>query len=390
MLPPQKKNIPLKSVLSNTSYDRVIQNSDDEGEDSDSSLEDLSALLAAKSSEVRARQAANGITPSTPKVSKNPARSVNFHVSPLPVLTKYKFDLKSLVSRAEEHEASEASSKRVKAMMAAKDEDDDTAMSDHAAELSKFPHGALLGSVVADREDLEAHKVTRAIMRTEATVTDKRWYFFDTKSNAPKPQRAPFPTKAVPQNWKKELVDPKMRYQTFISSFAENMVTFGKKLPDELFLWVLDEACMEANDPLRTSYLNTIRESREQTHRLLNPDSIIKIFRALGGSSVGTEINQKVVPVSKLADPYSNRDWSSLLSFINFFGQISRLLKQRTRTTIICMLLRMSVDHVVFENVDVLDSVQGTISRLCKHTPGEEWETLVRINFPLARKELTA
>jgi hypothetical protein len=199
-----------------------------------------------------------------------------------------------------------------------------------------------------------------------------------------------FPTKVVPQNWKTELMDPKTRYQTFISGFAEDMVTFGKKLPDELFLWVLDEACMEANDPLRTSYLNTVRESIEQTHRLLNPDSIIKIFRALGGSSVGTEINQKVVPVSKLTDPYSNRDWSSLLSLINFFGQISRSLQQRTRTTIICILLRMSMDYVVFENVDVLDSVQGTINRLCKHTPDEEWETCVRTNFPLARKELTA
>jgi hypothetical protein len=379
---PQKENVPFPSVSSNTSSDRVIQNSDDEDEDSDSSLEDLSALLAAKSSEVRAKQAMNGITPSTPVASRYPTKPVNFHVSPLPVLSKYKFDLKSLVSRAEDHEATEASSKRVKAMMASKDEDED--MSDHAAELAKFPHGALLGSVVADREDLEAHKVTRAIMRTEAAVTEKRWYFFDTQSNAPKPQRAPFPTNAVPENWKKELVDPKTRYQTFISGYAEDMVMIGKKLPDELFLWLLDEACLEASDPLRRTYLGIIKVCNEQIDRLLNPDLVKKLFQSLGGSPVGTEITQKVVPVSKLADPYANRDWARLLSLINLFGQISKPLQQKARTSIICMLLRMSMDQVVFENIDFLDSVHFTISRLCRSTPDGEWETCVRFYFPFA------
>jgi hypothetical protein len=387
VLPPQKGNVPFRSVSSNTSSDRVIQNSDDEGEDSDSSLEDLSALLAAKSSEVRAKQAMNGITPSTPL--KNPASTVNFHISPLPVLSKYKFDLKSLVSRAEDHEAIEASSKRVKAMMASKDEDEDTDMSDQAAELAKFPHSALLGSVVAGREDLEAYKVTRAIMRTEATATEKRWYFFDTKSNTPKPQQTPFPTKAIPENWKRELVDPKTRYQTFVSGFAENLVSLGMKLPDELFLWMLDEACLETSDPLRTSYLGIMMESTEQIQRLLSPDLVRKVFQRLGGSSAGTEIAQKIVPVSKLSDPYSNRDWAKLLSIINFFGQVSRSLQQISRTAIMCTLLRMSVDQVVYENVDLLDSVQCTISRLCKHTPEEDWKTFVRICFPLASKQLT-
>jgi hypothetical protein len=387
VLPPQKGNVPFRSVSSNTSSDRVIQNSDGEDEDSDSSLEDLSALLAAKSSEVRAKQVMNGITPSTPP--KHPASTVNFHISPLPVLSKYKFDLKSLVSRAEDHEAIEASSKRVKAMMASKDEDEDTAMSDHAAELAKFPHGALLGSVVAGREDLEAYKVTRAIMRTEATATEKRWYFFDTKSNTPKPQRTPFPIKAVPKNWKRELVDPKTRYQTFVSGFAENLVSLGMKLPDELFLWMLDEACLETSDPLRTSYMGTMRESTEQIQRLLSPDLVRKVFQRLGGSSAGTEIAQKIVPVSKLSDPYSNRDWAKLLSIINFFGQISRSLQQKSRASIMCTLLRMSVDQVVYENVDLLDSVQGTVSRLCKHTPDEDWKTFVRTCFPLVSKQLT-
>jgi len=384
--PPQKENVPLPAVSSNAPSERIIQDSDDESDDSDSSLEDLSALLAAKNSEVRAKQTMNGITPSTPVASRHSARTVNFHVSPLPVLSKHKFDLKSLVSRAEDHEATEASSKRVKAMMAARDSDEDTNMSDHAAELAKFPHGALLGSVVADREDLKAHKVTRAIMRTEATVTEKRWYFFDTKSSAPKAQRTPFPTKAVPENWKPELVDPNTRYHSFVSGYAEDMVTMGKNLPDELFLWMLDEACLETSDPLRKTYLSIIAVSNEQITRLLTPDLVRKVFQSLGGSPSGTDINQKVVPVPKLTDPYGSGNWARLLSLINFFGHISKFLQNKTGTSIICMLLRMSVDHVVYENVDLLDSVQSTISRLCRSTPEKGWEACVRVNFPLARK----
>jgi hypothetical protein len=386
--PSQKGHVPFHSVTINTSSDRVIQNSDGEDEDSDSSLEDLSALLAAKSSEVRAKQAISGITPSTPP--KYSASNVNFHFSPLPVLSKYKFDLQSLVSRTEDLEAIEASSKRVKAMLASKDEDEDkdTAMSDHAAELANFPHGALLGSVVADREDLEAHKVTRAIMRTEATTTEKRWYFFDTMSSTPKPKRTSFPSKAVPEKWKRALDDPKTRYQTFISGFAENMVALGMRLPDELFLWVLDEACLEASDLLRASYVATLRESTEQIKRLLSPDLVVKVFQRLGGSSTGTEITQKIVPITKLVHPYSNRDWTKLLLIVNFFGQISRPLQQKSRTTVICMLLRMSVDHVVYENVDLLDSIQGTISRLCKYTPNEDWEACVRNCSLLPSKQL--
>jgi hypothetical protein len=395
--PPKKENIPFPTVFSskscNTSSDRVIQNSDDEDEDSDSSLEDLSALLAAKSSEIRERQAVNGVAPSTP-VAPRHQTTANFHTSPLPVLSKYKFDLKSLVSRAERDEATEASSKRVKAMMAAKDEiaDEDATMTfnDHTANPAKFAHGALLESVVADREDGGSHKVTRAIMRTEATVTEKRWYFFDTQAKASKSERKPFPTRSVPENWRRELVNPKMRYQAFVSGFAEDMVTLGKKLPDELFLWILDEACLEASDPLRTSYLNTIKESKEQIERLLNPDLIRKLFRTIGGSSNATEISQKVVPVPELADPYSNRDWARLLSIIKYLGQIGKSLQQKSRTNIICMLLRMSVDHVIFENVDLLDSVQDTLSRLCRYTPDEDWETCVRLFFHLMSTLLMA
>jgi hypothetical protein len=167
------------------------------------------------------------------------------------------------------------------------------------------------------------------------------------------------------------------------------MVTFGKKLPDELFFWVLDEVCLEGNDTLRSSYQGIIKESTEQVHRLMDPVLVKKVFRTLGGSSIGTDITQKVVPVSMLGDPYPKRDWTNLLSIIKLFGMISDSLHQKARTTVICMLLRMSVDHVVYENVDLLDSLQLTIRRLCKYVPEKDWGKCVRVYLPRASKQLT-
>ena len=362
------------------SPDRVIAGSDDDDSDSDSSLEDLSTLLQSKSSEHRPKPTTNGYTTLTPVASKAKRKTFDFHSSPLTVQPKYKFDLKSLISHAEKDEATEASSKRVKAMMEPKDgiEQSNMMPRDDGVGGAKFVHGDLLESVVTDKEDGGMQMVTRALMRTEATLAEKRWYFFDTRSKPTNPKRQAFPKASIPDNWKKDLVDPQLRYHTFVSGFAENMVAYGRVLPDELFLWMLDEICFESQDVLRTSYCNVLKESSEQVCRLIVPDLISRKLQGLGGSSVAVDITQKIVPISALIDPYAKRDWTKLQSTVKLFGQFAKSLQQKSRTHIICMLLRMSVDQVVLENIDLLDLVQETIYRLCRSTSGDSWESSVR------------
>ncbi len=354
-----------------------IPNSDDE--DSDSSLEDMMTLFAAKSSETKARDI-NGNRPTTPIRSKpKNTMSNNFHSSPLAVLPKYKFDLDKLVSHAENDEATEASSKRFKAMLAARDHANEVVTNNGVLSPGKFAHGRLLDSVVAQRDDGDSHKVKRALLRTEATVAEERWYFFNTQSKYVVPDRKPFPTSCVTSGWKSELAEPKMRYQSFISGFAEDMVSFGKSLPDEIFLWILDELCSESSDPLRISYTNVLRESTEQIHRLITPDVTNRMFRRLGSTSSATTVTEKICPVRRLAEPYSNRDWANLLYVVNFFGQIARKLQQEPRTHAVCILLRLSVDQLVLENVDLTDSIQEALGWLCKYIPDEEWESFVSL-----------
>jgi hypothetical protein len=248
-----------------------------------------------------------------------------------------------------------------------------------AANPEKFVHGDLLESVVAEREDGGAHKVKRALMRTEATVSEKRWYFFDTETKKSKIERKPFPTSSVSEEWRSELVNPETRYHSFISGFTADLIELGRALPDELFLWMLDEVCIEANEPLRTSYLNTMKLCSEQVSRLIVPETLQSLFRGLGGTQDATIITEKIRPIQAPPEHYSNRDWGKghLLSVIRFLGRFTKSLQQESRTYIVTMLLRMSVDRVVCENVDLLDLVQQTISRLCHYTPDNAWEASV-------------
>jgi len=357
-----------------------IKNSDDEGEDSDSSLEDLASLLASKSSETKSRPAHNQTrAPSTPVHSKRQKSLYDFHSSPLTVLPKYKFDLKSLVSHAEKDEITEASSKRVKAMLAGQ-EAEELSFADNSDILSpgKVAHSELLKSVVEETEDGGAHRVTRAIMRTEATVTEKRWYFFNTQYEPVRSDKRQFPVSKVPKEWRQELRDPKMRHQTFISGFAEDMVAFGKSLPDEIFLWILDEICFESSNPLRAAYVNVLGESNKQVHELITPDAIQKIFRQIGGSSNATSVTERIKPIQKLANPYSKTDWGVLLSIISLLSKTSRHLAQASRMQAVCTLLRLCIDSVILENVDLLVAAQEAMRRLCRHTPEDEWGSFVR------------
>lgn len=356
---------------------REIKGSDDE--DSDSSLEDLTTIFAARSSSSGTRKSGDGYTPYTPAPPRRQTRKT-FHKSPLAV-SKYSFDLNLLVSHNEEDDAAELSAKRFKAMMQQEAEDEKAiAQNGDDVKSSKFAHSALLESVVAEREDGGADKVSRAIERTEATVTQMCWYFFEIDQKRLKQTRKPFPVASIQEDWEDELADPQMRQQSFMLGFVEDLAAMGKALPDELFLWMLDEACLEPLEPLRISYFNVFRQCHEQLHRLITPDAIKSMFRRLGGRTQATTVTEDIATIQKLDNPYSHRDWGKLLSVIKFFGQTAKLLQQKSRTYMISMLLRLSVDNVVFENVDIHDSVQETISRLSRYIPDEDWSASVSVS----------
>jgi len=206
---------------------------------------------------------------------------------------------------------------------------------------------ALLASVVDQADDGEFQKVARALKRTEALLPEPRFYFFQTIDKPMKPKPSSFPVKAVPQNWLSELKNPQVRYQTFVSGFAEDVVGLGKLLPDEIILWLINEICVESDDVLRTSYCNTLRQSGEQIGRLVVPELVQCMLQNLGGDETAMSKTEKIRTVQKLFNPYGNYNWDQLQSTIKTLGVISIHLQQHVRTHIVCMLLRMGCDRSV-------------------------------------------
>ena len=379
---PSKQDAVLAPPPSGVTSGRVVKSSDDEESDSDDSLPDI---FQSANRPPPAKRAAPG-TPTAPRY-----KSVQLPLSsPIAIhAKKYKFSLESLVSNAEVHKATEESSKRVKAMLDEKDDEDSHMFAnEHNANSTKL-NGALLEQIVANKEDGGMEKVTRALLRTEATTVETRWYFFNTPEQRVNTPRRAFPNSKIPSNWRKELSKVATRNQTFVSGFAEDMVHFGQALPDEIFLWILDESCQESNDILRTSYLNILKESTEQIRRLMAPDLIDKMFRDLGGKTTATTVTEKIRPTPKL-DGESSNDWAHVCSVVRLFTQrpVARSLQQRTREHIICVLLRMSADYTVFKNVELLDLIQLAIGRLCLCVDADDWETSVSTLSPLLRPPL--
>jgi len=297
---------------------------------------------------------------------------------------KYKFNLESLASHAQKDDATEASSKRVQALLSPPEEFI-ILTGEKTKSVSKITqHSELLESVIAKNEGGEVSKVARALRRTEATLPELRWYFFETGPKPPKPERMPFPKGFIPKNWQNDLKDPQLRQQTFVSGFAEDKVSIGNTLPDEIFMWIVDEICSESSDILRSSYSNVVRESTEQIGRLILPSVVERMFRALGGSSTATNPSEKINLIQEIVDPYGKREWKRLRGLVKFLGQISKSLPEDGRAHAITMLLRLSLDRLISDNVDLFDIVQESIFRLCRYSEPASWDACVRLIAELA------
>jgi hypothetical protein len=362
----------------------VVPGSDDEEDDDSStcSLEDLSTAIWKTESRPPAKPSALSVPPpSTPRASRSrkpPAPA--FKLSPLAAKqSNFKFDLESLVSAAADDVALEERTKRVKALM---ESPEDTEMTGTGGFGLSEAHGEILQNIKIDRDEgagqRDAQKVLKAVQRTEATNTVQRWYFFETEPKPPHSKRQPFPKQSLSSEWKDDLAEPQFRHQTFVSGFAENMITYGKQLPDEILLWILDEICVEELGDLRHAYNGILRVSSEQVRRLVTPEIVRKMLLNLGATGTATTLSEKIRPRPELSNPYSHHHWSRLRSLLGLIRAISKPLLQETRLQIIILLLRMSVDHLLLERADLLSTMQTALYNLCRYIEPDQWESSVR------------
>lgn len=246
----------------------------------------------------------------------------------------------------------------------------------------------LLDSVPAADDDDEGGRAKRArMMRAIERAADvsttgrKTFYFFeqtDRDSEASIIGNA-FPIAKAKGPWK-ILADKQDRWRHFQSGFPYDIQTMFGNLPDEIFLWVLNEVCQERRRNLSVQYIKLLRVCPDQVQRLVTPTLLQGLFRNLGATKDVCTLKATVVLTDELSDPYRRRSWTCLENFLIVLGSIANSMESAARTMAMQTLLRLGMDRVAVENFGLAQEWRWTVDLLARSVPDREWTNFVSIN----------
>ncbi|KAI1487302.1 hypothetical protein F5X96DRAFT_650542 [Biscogniauxia mediterranea] len=367
---PSSPATPPKPAPRVLSLNDEIKGSDDEDGDSDDSLESISAFIGGKTGPAPPQRGSNAVA--TPR-AKRIALAV--HKSPLTLQpAKHKFDLKSLINHTRQDERTDESARRAENLLKEQDDEDNRNVSDSDDDQQPLQEAAARKLLLGNEEEAKGDKIVRAMKRTTVDGNRKWCYFFSIEQPLLKPPRSQFPQRKLKGFGGKPLSDPAQRDQAFIHGLPYILVTKGKALPDELFQWILDEVCVEKNAQLRLSYSNLVKLCSEQTHRLVNDMQLYSMLERIGGPRYARE-HSKFESSPELEDPYRDRDWTGLMTFLELLEHIAPNLKPANAISAIQLLIRMSLDPIVATTVGGAHfaAMEALVSALPKS--GRQWDT---------------
>ncbi|KAI1259854.1 hypothetical protein F5Y18DRAFT_407950 [Xylariaceae sp. FL1019] len=320
-----------------------IKGSDEEDEsDSDDSIASITNALG-----YRARPSPHRRDPnifSTPQ-AKRVASYGNVHRSPLTLQPKrHKFDMKALISHTKEHERTEESVRQANALISEADGHSDAEDESGLEDDPKRFEEAAQNFLIDDEDEGKVDKLRKAIKRTKEHSTRKQCYFFDAELPE-KQAKHPFPAKTAKGPWKC-LSQASSRRQAFIMSLPHNLLKLGQTLPDELFLWLLEEVCTERNAELRMQYIDLVSLCDEQIGRLVTDMRLYGVLESMGGPKYARE-HCKLKSTTEARPEYLARDWSGLNAFLQLMEGLASSLETASAISAVQLLLRLSLDPVV-------------------------------------------
>lgn len=383
------------------SRDAVIAASDDEFSDSDD--DSLPDILMRNSGPTQPRKTGpaggtSGAPPSatlsllaTPR-AKRTAAAHEFHSSPLTIQSKkQKQGMQSLLESARKDEETRASAQRFSAMLereaemqrgaAAADDRGDgeeehgqegraaAALKEHILEAAT----AAANDEGADEDGAENKmRVVRALQRAEVGGARKGYYFFEQDEPEPDVLGRKFPGSKAKGPWA-VLDDAQDRGRHFASGFPYDIQRKLGNLPDEIFLWILDEVCSERRKALQSEYIKLLSICKDQTTRLVTPAVLQKLFRQLGATR---DVNSLMGPITlreEIRNPYPARDWSCVESILDLVGVMAYHLTPAARSTAMRILLRMGMDSIAVENFGFTQRWRQTVDLVARSVPDAEW-----------------
>lgn len=385
------------------SLDAVIAASDeDDGMDSsDSDLPDIMAPIASKRA-----GAEQCVTPRAKRTAIQYDGAL--FSSPLSIRKKHKYDLAALAQFNERDEEKKASELRLKELekrseKAARelerevvlnpavensDEESDGDVDDDETKAGRALKRRLLESVKAEADAAEEDEEGRGKMRilraleraADASTGKKTFYFFeqaetDTKGlvvgNA-------FPVAQAKGPWK-ILADKQDRARHLQSGLPFDIQRMFGNMPDEIFLWTLDELCQERRRDLAAECVKLLRICDDQARRLVTPALLHRLFRNLGGSNEACNLSLAVSLTDEVKDPYRDREWTPLEHFLGLLGCIAHSLESSSRTVAMQMMLRLGMDNIAVENFGLAQEWRWTVDLLARSVPGREWNSFVSV-----------
>lgn len=342
---------------------------DDDGDDGsdDDSLPDIFAVHKRPSPVPTPRRENPCVTPKAKRTA------MEFHSSPLTIMPKHKYDMKALISHARKDDAAEASAQRLTALRDRDMEEEES--QDIAAALRDHILESHDGN---DEEGSRSKmKLVRALERAEVASSEKRFYFFHLKeSDSSAVSRTPFPKTAAKGVWL-FLRDPRDRQSHFLVGQPHVIQSRKQNIPDEIFLWVLDELASERSSQLQEAYVNLLGQCPLQAHRLLDQGRLTSLFSGLGATQDIEDLSSPITFIEEVNQPYAGRDWSCLRSTLEFLARVAADLDASSLTAAMKIVLRLSLDTTLMDDNHVRTAYQATAHAITSNVAGTAWDKFV-------------
>ena len=312
----------------------------------------------------------------TPKAKRTMTSSILS--SPLTINPKHKFDMKALAEDALQDDATNASSLRNKEASDAAA----AAAADAAAAAASRGDGGGSGDAILDivqeRGGANAHKVMRAVKRGTNQTQLRYSFFSSTTEPTPPPASSTVAGDVSTGPWRLLTSGTaEAREQYLVSGLAQTIIRKMGGLPEELFDWILDELCVQKSRLMQQEYCDILSHCPRNIERRVTPERLEELFLRLGAAEE-LKTRGEELPLSKAeGDPYQDRDWSCLRSFIGLLGQMAPHMSLPSVKYAAQTLLRMSMDRFLICTVDVLTEYEKTSLSLLDAFSSSSWDSFV-------------
>lgn len=346
--------------------------------------------------------------PETPRAKRTIPTGDFMFSSPLTIQSKkHKYDMAALLrmnekdeemrafeeqmekDKAEQEGSAAGSGARPKGEGVARDltdgGDDDDGSEDEERKAARQLKERMLASAAADAdEDEEADgpgvgkkRVLRALERTDISAGRKAYYFFEqAQVDDHALTVGSFPTEKAKDVWA-ILADSQDRAKHFRSGFPFDIQKMFGNMPDEIFLWILDEVCCERRRDLAMEYVKLVLISDDHVRRLVTPMRLARLFRNLGATKDVEKLLSSVTLQDEVGDPYRARDWTCVENILGLLGGMSQHLGSEARTTAMQILLRLGMDVIAVENFGLTQEWRWAVDFVARSVSCSEWTNFV-------------